>query len=139
MTILDVEKCRSAFPALKSGYLFADNAGGSQCLKDVVDRISDYLLNTNVQLGSLSANVSGSALNDLLAFQGADYSVSVTSTQRVAYGAISTAELINASSPEEIIFGSSSTMLVENLARAMDKDILDTEELVITGEHEGSL
>ena len=26
-----------------------DNAGGSQCLKTVVDRISDYLLNANVQ------------------------------------------------------------------------------------------
>ena len=48
---LDISKAREAFPALKSGYVFADNAGGSQCLKDVVDRVSDYLLNTNVQLG----------------------------------------------------------------------------------------
>lgn len=48
---IDIEKARSAFPSLKSGYIFADNAGGSQCLRTVVDRVSDYLLNTNVQLG----------------------------------------------------------------------------------------
>lgn len=28
--MLDVEKCRAQFPALKDNYLFADNAGGSQ-------------------------------------------------------------------------------------------------------------
>ena len=37
---------------MKDGFIFADNAGGSQCLQGVVDRISDYLLRTNVQLGA---------------------------------------------------------------------------------------
>lgn len=50
-TVLDIDKARSHFPALRDGYIFADSAGGSQCLKDVADRVSDYLLNTNVQLG----------------------------------------------------------------------------------------
>ena len=50
--LLDVEKARSQFPALKDGYIFADNAGGSQCLKDVADKVYDYLLFTNVQLGT---------------------------------------------------------------------------------------
>lgn len=49
---LDIAKVRAQFPALKDGYIYGDNAGGSQCLQDVVDRISDYLLKTNVQLGS---------------------------------------------------------------------------------------
>ena len=70
---------------------------------------------------------------------GADYSVSVESTTRVADGAKSAAILMNASSPDEIAFGSSSTMLVENLARAIDKDILDDEEIIATGEHECNL
>ncbi|TDL13191.1 PLP-dependent transferase, partial [Rickenella mellea] len=120
MPTLDVEKARSQFPSLKNGYIFADNAGGSQCLKDVVDRVSDYLLNTNVQLG-------------------ADYSVSVESTQRVNDGMKDTAVLINASSPNEIVFGSSSTSLVENLVRAIDSDIFDDEEIIITGEHEANV
>ena len=114
-----VSKVRSQFPSLDSGYIFADNAGGSQCLKSVVDRISDYLLNTNVQLG-------------------ADYSVSVESTNRVNQGCATAATLFNATSPSEIALGSSSTMLSENLARAMEKDFLDGEEIIITGEHEGT-
>ncbi|KLO20452.1 PLP-dependent transferase [Schizopora paradoxa] len=116
---LDIAKARSNFPALKDGFIFADNAGGSQCLQSVVDHISDYLLNTNCQLG-------------------ADYSVSATSTKRVADGAVSAALLINAASPEEIAFGSSSTMHVENLARALENDILADEEIIITPEHESN-
>ena len=114
---LDIDSVRAAFPALASGYIFADNAGGSQCLATAAHAITDYLLNTNVQLG-------------------ADYSVSVTSTQRVAAGAEAARELFNAESADEVAYGSSSTMLVENLARAIEVDVLPGEEIVITGEHE---
>ena len=114
---LDITTVRSAFPALASGYLYADNAGGSQCLATAAHAITDYLLNTNVQLG-------------------ADYSVSVVSTQRVAAGAEAARELFNAESADEVAYGSSSTMLVENLARAIEGDVLEDEEIIITGEHE---
>ncbi|CDO72710.1 hypothetical protein BN946_scf184985.g130 [Trametes cinnabarina] len=116
---LDIKFVRSVFPALASGFLFGDNAGGSQCVADVVDRISDYLLNTNVQLG-------------------ADYPVSVASTARVASGSEAARELFNAESVDEIAYGSSSTMLVENLARAIEADIHPGEEIIITGEHESN-
>ena len=65
--------------------------------------------------------------------------MSVKSTDRVAEGAKATAELINAASPDEVTFASSSTQAAENLARAVEKDVLDDEELIITGEHEGAL
>ncbi|KAI0364983.1 PLP-dependent transferase [Pilatotrama ljubarskyi] len=116
---LDIPAVRAAFPALASSFLFADNAGGSQCLQDVVHRISDYLLHTNVQLG-------------------ADYPVSVASTNRVAQGAEAARELFNAESADEVAYGSSSTMLVENLARAIEPDIRQGEEIIITGEHESN-
>lgn len=87
-------------------------------MKGVVDCISDYLLHTNVQLG-------------------ADYSVSVASTTRVAEGLEAVRELFNAASVDEISMGSSSTMLAENVARAIDSDVLDDEEIIVTGEHEG--
>ncbi|CCM06051.1 uncharacterized protein FIBRA_08298 [Fibroporia radiculosa] len=116
---LDIPLVRAAFPALASDFLYADNAGGSQCLASAVSRISDYLLNTNVQLG-------------------ADYSVSVASTTRVADGAEAARELLNATSVDEVAFGSSSTMLVENLARALEADVLAGEEIVVTGEHEAN-
>lgn len=115
---LDVEKARSHFPALDSGFIFADNAGGSQCAKGVVDLITDYLLNSNVQLG-------------------ADYSVSALATTRVTLDAPSIArQLFNARSPDEIVFSSSSSMNMENLARGMDNAIQPGDEIIVTGEHE---
>ncbi|KAI0090840.1 PLP-dependent transferase [Irpex rosettiformis] len=119
-TSLDIARVRSAFPALEnSDYIYADNAGGSQCLASVVDKLSDYLLRTNVQ-------------------PGANYSVSVQSTTRVAQGVEAARELFNAASTEEVSFGTSSSLLVENLARAIDADILDGEEIIVTGEHEAN-
>ena len=53
-SLLNIKKARAAFPSLADGYIFADNAGGSQCLKSVADKVSDYLLNSNVQLGASS-------------------------------------------------------------------------------------
>lgn len=119
MTTLNIQTVRANFPAVaESTFVFADNAGGSQCLSSVVSKISDYLLHTNVQLG-------------------ADYSVSVTSTGRVAEGVEAARQLLNAAHVDEVALGSSSTMLAENLARAIDDDILEDEEIIITGEHEG--
>jgi selenocysteine lyase/cysteine desulfurase len=116
---LDIDHVQSQFPALASGYIFADNAGGTQVCNDVINRISDYLSSTNVQLG-------------------ADYAVSQKSTQRVADGAIAAKELFNAVSENEIAFSSSSTLSIENLARAMESDIKEGDEFIITGEHEGA-
>ncbi|CAL1711922.1 unnamed protein product [Somion occarium] len=118
--MLDLTRVRSNFPAIaQSNYIFGDNAGGSQCLSSVVARISDYLLHTNVQLG-------------------ADYSMSVTSTNRVADGAEAARELFNATSVDEIAYGSSSTMLAENLARAIEADVREGDEFIVTGEHEAN-
>jgi selenocysteine lyase/cysteine desulfurase len=115
---LDVSAARAAFPALADGYLFADNAGGSQCLASVASAISDYLLRTNVQLG-------------------ADYAVSVESTRRVAEGAEASRVLFNAASVAEVGFGSSSTQVAENLAKALEADFNEGDEIIITTEHEG--
>ena len=49
---LDLDFVRSYFPALNSGFIYMDNAGGSQTLKPVVDRVSEYLLNYDVQHGA---------------------------------------------------------------------------------------
>ncbi|KAG6835986.1 hypothetical protein H0H93_012535 [Arthromyces matolae] len=120
MSDFDIAKARNNFPSLKSGYIFADNAGGSQVTQGVVDRISDYLINTNVQLG-------------------ADYSVSVESTKRCMTDAPEqAAKLINAQSPSEIVFANSSTMNLENLTRGLENDIKAGDEFIITSEHEAN-
>ena len=47
----DIDYVRSQFPGLKNGWAFFDNAGGTQVLSGVVDRINDFLFNMNVQIG----------------------------------------------------------------------------------------
>jgi selenocysteine lyase/cysteine desulfurase len=118
MATLDIEQVRACFPALESGYIYADNAGGSQTTQVVIDRIVDYLSNTNVQ-------------------PGADYFIGTLSTRRVDEGPFAVAELLNAASINEVGFGPSSTMILENIARALDNDIQPGDEFIITHEHEG--
>jgi selenocysteine lyase/cysteine desulfurase len=118
---LDVSKVRSHFPALQKypDFVFGDNAGGSQILADAADRVHDYLINTNIQMGS-------------------DYMI--TSTQRCMNLAQEhAAKLFNAESPDEIVFGASSTQNVDNLARGLENDIKSDDEIIITGEHEGMI
>jgi selenocysteine lyase/cysteine desulfurase len=116
---LDAEAISKQFPALQKfqGFTFGDNAGGSQIVQASIDRINDYLINTNVQMGS-------------------DYLIA--STQRCTTDAQeSAAELFNAASPDEIVFGASSTQNLDNLARAVEDDFKEGDELIVTGEHEG--
>ena len=49
---LDLDFARAQFPALDEDWVAFDNAGGSQILKGVVDRISEYLMWSNVQHGA---------------------------------------------------------------------------------------
>ncbi len=87
---LDLDRVRANFPALASGFAFFDNAGGSQVLRSVAERVSDYLLTTSVQLG-------------------ASYTVSQAAGARYAQARASVARLVNAKRPEEIVFGPSTT------------------------------
>ncbi|KAG0696125.1 pyridoxal phosphate-dependent transferase [Suillus ampliporus] len=117
MTTLNINQVRACFPSLGSGHIYADNARGSQTPQAVIDRIADYLSNTNIR-------------------PGADYSV--VKSQRVVEGSIAAAELFNAASLDEVGFGSSSTMVFENIARALENDIQPGDEFIITYEHEAN-
>ena len=79
---LDLDYVRAQFPALAGDWVFFDNAGGSQTLATVAERISDYLLTSNVQLG-------------------ASYAVSQQSGARVRDAHLSIAELIGAARPDD--------------------------------------
>jgi cysteine desulfurase family protein (TIGR01976 family) len=120
MAGLDIAKVRTSFPSLRTGYIYADNAGGSQTAQQVIDNIVDYLSNTNVQLC-------------------ASYSVGVQSNQRVSDGSVAAELLFNAASVDEVGYGPSSTMVLENIARALDDDIQSGDEFIITEEHEANI
>lgn len=119
--MLDVEFARSQFPALSSGFVYLDNAGGSQTLRTVAERAADYLLHTNVQLG-------------------ASYRVSVLATERVMAASRAAARYVNADDPKEVVLGSSTTQLVSNIALAMQAQLAPGDEVVVTtADHEANV
>lgn len=120
---LDLSLVRSHFPALSDGTIYLDNAGGSQTLRGVADRVRDYLLTSNVQ-------------------HGASYAVSVTAAERVQRAVAAMADYMNAASPEEIVVGPSTTQLLQNLALSLlaSGELAPGDEVVISeAEHEANL
>jgi cysteine desulfurase family protein (TIGR01976 family) len=118
---LDPAFVRAQFPALANGFVFLDNAGGSQILGRVVERISDYLISSNVQLG-------------------ASYAVSQRAGERMQEAQRRMAELVNAERPEEVVMGPTSTLLVQLLAKAMAHQFTPGDEVVVTrADHESNI
>jgi len=118
---LNIDKVRSYFPALAGNWTFFDNAGGSQTLKTVVDRISEFLLTTNVQLG-------------------ASYEVSQLAGERVALANKGMATLINAKSPHEVVMGSSTTMMLKILSLCLSQTFTPGDEVIVTNcDHESNI
>jgi cysteine desulfurase family protein (TIGR01976 family) len=110
---LDLDLVRAAFPALASGFVFLDNAGGSQTLGRVAERVREYLLTGNVQLG-------------------ASYAASEAAGERVRAGVRAAAALVGTDDPGEVVIGSSTTQLVTNLTMAMARGLAPGDEIVVT-------
>lgn len=118
---LDLAYVRSQFPALADGFAYMDNAGGSLVLRNVAERISDYLLTTSVQTG-------------------ASYEQSRRASARLATARERIALLLNAGRPEEIVLGPSSTVMCQNLARALLPTLKPGDEIVVTQfDHESNI
>ncbi len=119
--VLNLDFARAQFPALASGFAYLDNAGGSQILGRVVDRIRDYLLTTNVQ-------------------HGASYALSQQASARLAEAQAQTAALLNAARPEEIVMGPTTTVLLQWLARAMSSQLAPGDDVIVSrADHESNI
>ncbi|SDS31028.1 cysteine desulfurase-like protein [Gramella sp. MAR_2010_147] len=119
--MIDIEFVRNQFPALERDFIFMDNAGGSQVLSKVAERISGYLLHHNVQLG-------------------ASYKVSEEAGKKLKYATSRIAELVNASRDEEIVIGSSTTMLMRILSISISKQWKKGDEVIVTNtDHEANV
>jgi cysteine desulfurase family protein (TIGR01976 family) len=118
---LDLGRIRAEFPALAGNWIFLDNAGGSQVLRRVADRIHESLLTTSVQLG-------------------ATYAVSRTAAERVLMARRTIARLINAPHDEEVVVGGSTTSLMFMLTQAIAPAIRPGDEIVVTqSDHEANI
>lgn len=118
---LNIDYVREQFPALCGEWVYLDNAGGSQVPQCVADRISDYLLSTNVQLG-------------------ASYTPSQLAAERVAQGRAGVAQLVNAQHVEEMVFGPNTSVLLRFLADAMASQFNQGDEIIVTNtDHESNI
>jgi cysteine desulfurase family protein (TIGR01976 family) len=116
-----MEHVRKQFPGLANGWAFFDNAGGTQILSRVVDRMNDFLFNMNVQTGG-------------------SYDVSIRAAAALHSGREAMMHLVNASRPEEIAFAASTTVALQNLARSMESQFREGDEVIVTvSDHESNI
>lgn len=121
MKQLDINFIRKEFPALQSDYIYFDNAGGSQTLQRVVDKIVEYYKTSNVQMGG-------------------NYSISTLAKKRVEEGAAQIATTLNAKFPHEAVLGSSSTALIRLFSICIGKTLQPGDEIIITNaDHEANV
>ncbi|MEH2435157.1 MAG: cysteine desulfurase-like protein [Nostoc sp.] len=119
--LLNLDKVRQYFPALAGEWTFFDNAGGSQTLKKVVDRISEFLLSSDVQLG-------------------ASYAVSQLAGERLALATRGMATFINANSYKEVVMSPSTTMMLKVLSICLGQTFTPGDEIIVTNcDHEANI
>lgn len=119
---IDITQVREHFPALaltdpvSGGELprvYLDNPGGTQVAGRVLERMNDYLINYNANHGgAFRTSVKSDAVLD------------------EAHAAM--ADLLNAESPNEIIFGANMTSLTFSLSRALGRLLSPGDEIVVT-------
>ncbi|SFP95064.1 cysteine desulfurase-like protein [Tranquillimonas alkanivorans] len=120
-TPLDMEFVHSQFPGLRDDWVFFDNAGGSQTVKGAVDRITEFLFERNVQIGG-------------------SYAISQAAAEALMKGREAGRTLVNAERPEEIVFGPSTTVLLQTLAAAMRSQFHPGDEIIVTmADHESNI
>ena len=118
---LDLVAIRGEFPALAQDFVFLDNAGGSQVLARVADRVRDYLLTSSVQLG-------------------ASYAHSQAAGAKVLQARQSVARLINAAHDEEVVMGGATTALMFQLIQAILPQVRPGDEIILTNtDHEANI
>jgi len=118
--MLDVDFVRRQFPALNDDWALFDNAGGSVPLGAVIDAVADHMRRCQVQLG-------------------ATYALSAEASERVRAGHAAIEKLVGAG-PGEVVLGSSTTVNLKNLARALRPLWKDGDEIVVTNlDHEANV
>jgi len=116
--MIDLSFNRRLFPALSQTHdgkpvVFFDNPGGTQCPQMVIDAVSDYLAKDNANHGGAFATSqrSDAMLHD-------------------AHQAM--ADMLGATSPDEIVFGANMTTLTFSVSRALGCELKPGDEIVIT-------
>jgi len=112
------ERARDQFPALQRTIggrpvAYFDGPGGTQVPQAVADAVSGYLLRNNA--------------ND-----GWAYRTSVETTHALDAARALAAAFVNATSPEEVLFGANMTTLTFHIARAFGRSLRPGDEILVT-------
>jgi len=123
---LDLALIRQQFPALAltdggRPRIYLDNPAGTQVPQQVLDRMSHYLIHTNAN-------------------QGGYFRTSVESDAVLQDARLGMADLLNASSADEIIFGPNMTTLTFSVSRALGRRFQKGDALLLTRmDHDGNI
>jgi cysteine desulfurase family protein (TIGR01976 family) len=121
MAAFDPEHARRRFPGLATEWALLDNAGGSQILDAAADRVREAFVASHVQPGGT-------------------YPASRLATERTEAATRAWAGYFNARDPREIVFGASTTQLLQNLSRALEPTIRPGDEIVVSeADHEANV
>jgi cysteine desulfurase family protein (TIGR01976 family) len=118
-----IETVRAAFPALTRppGFIFFDNAAGSQVPQVVLDAVNHHLLECNVQ-------------------RGGRYAKSQAVDEMIVRARHSVADLVNARDPSEIAFGMNATSFIRLVSLAIGQTLDERNEIVVTDiDHEANV
>ena len=121
--MFDLNYCRKQFPALleRPKAIFLDGPGGTQVPKRVIDAITHYLTRCNANHGGV-------------------FPTSQESDQILHCAHQSIADLINAPSADEVVFGANMTTLTLSFTRSIAKTLKPGDEVVVTRfDHDGNV
>ncbi len=114
----DVSTVRRKFPALRRQVngvrpVYFDNPGGTQVPNTVISAMRRYLIEANCN-------------------EGGAFHTSRLTDETIHQARVAMADLLNASSPKEIVFGPNMTTLTFNMSRAIGRTLKKGDEIVIT-------
>ena len=110
---LNIDLVRGQFPSLDRPAIFLDNPAGTQIAKPSLDRINKYLLECN-------ANHEGM------------FETSRRSDEILHEAHVAMADFLNASRPEEIIFGNNMTTLTLHMSRTLARNLKAGDNILVT-------
>jgi cysteine desulfurase family protein (TIGR01976 family) len=117
---LDLDFVRRQFPPLANGWIMLENAGGSYVPQSVIDRVTRYMSEVQIQPSW-------------------DFGPSADAAERIATGRRLMAEMINAE-PEEVSIGPSTTLNVYLLMQSIRHWFKPGDEVVVTNQdHEANI
>src|SRR2546429_7029790 len=113
--MFDITACRGQFPALQArpNAIFLDGPGGTQVPRRVIDAVAHYYTHCNANHGGVFATSHDS--------------------DRILHSAHQAmAELLNAPSADEIVFGNNMTSLTFHFTRSVAKTLRPGDEVMVT-------